>query len=192
MSQLRHLIESFSGIQPVMAVFWLGLIIFTACLAVLMYTRWGQYRPLRKCMGLSLLAHLVLACYAATIHIAAPIRPEADTIRVSIGDGPVEKRAGWRGIADFERKRTTVGSVSRRGYSATESGAFERRETGLLVEPTRLVRTEDNRLPGDPAIGGMALTEVKPLMPIVASARPADALAGQTGRIDRCAGGPTL
>ena len=104
-----------AGMEPVMAIFWLGLLFFTAGLAVLMYTRWGQYRPLRKCMGLSLLAHLMLASYAATIHIAAPIAPPAEqAIRVSIGDGPVEKAAGGGASPSSRRRRAAVGSLSRR------------------------------------------------------------------------------
>ncbi|MBS0208676.1 MAG: hypothetical protein JSS27_06940 [Planctomycetes bacterium] len=46
----------------------LGLV--TAGLVVLMLTRWGHSEPLHKCVALSLLVHLMLALYAATIHIA--------------------------------------------------------------------------------------------------------------------------
>ena len=93
--RLHRLVQFLAGIEPVVAMFWLGLVLFTIGLAVLMYTRWGQYRPLRKCMGLSLLAHLVLASYAATIHIAMPtVQPPAPVIRLTIGDGPVENAPG--------------------------------------------------------------------------------------------------
>ena len=54
------------------ALGWIGLTIFTVGIGILLYTRWGQYRPLRKCMVLSLLAHLVLATYAATVRTVAP------------------------------------------------------------------------------------------------------------------------
>lgn len=76
-----------ADLQPAMTVFWLGLAVFTVALGVLLYTRWGQYRPLHKCMGLSLLAHLVLACYVATIHIVMPASPPVESvIYVSIDD----------------------------------------------------------------------------------------------------------
>ncbi|MCD4726240.1 MAG: hypothetical protein K8R46_01145, partial [Pirellulales bacterium] len=83
----HRLIEFLAGIPPVMALFWLGLAIFTAGLAVLLYTRWGQYRPLRKCMALSILAHLLLTCYAATIQIITPVPKTPDSIvAISFGD----------------------------------------------------------------------------------------------------------
>ena len=70
--RLDRLLEFLAGIQLAMAILWLGLAIFTVGLTILLYTRWGQYKPLRKCMAMSLLAHLLLAGYAATIEIIAP------------------------------------------------------------------------------------------------------------------------
>ena len=52
-----------------MGLLWLGLAAFTVALVVLIWTRWGQYQPLRKCLVLSLLAHLLLAGYATTVRI---------------------------------------------------------------------------------------------------------------------------
>jgi len=192
MSQFRHLIESLAGVQPVMAVFWLGLVISTTCLAVLMYTRWGQYRPLRKCMGLSLLAHMVLASYAATIHIATPMRPEADPIRISIGDGPVENAPGGGASPTANANGQPWEVFPDDVASPPKPAQFERREPGPLVEPKRLVRAEDARLPGDPSLAHLAFTEVKPLMPIAPAAKPGKGIvAGQARRVDRRAGGPT-
>jgi hypothetical protein len=53
-----------------------------------MYTRWGQYKPLAKCMAMSLFAHLLLASYAATVQIITPATPKEQVFRVSFGDGP--------------------------------------------------------------------------------------------------------
>jgi hypothetical protein len=93
--RLDRLLEFFTSIELVMGMFWLGLAIFTVGLAVLMYTRWGQYKPLRKCMGLSLLAHLLLAGYAATVEIVTPMIPPTPepVIQVSLSDKPDEKPA---------------------------------------------------------------------------------------------------
>ena len=60
-----------TGMELLMGLLWLGLAAFTVALVVLIWTRWGQYRPLRKCLVLSLLAHLLLAGYATTVQIVA-------------------------------------------------------------------------------------------------------------------------
>lgn len=41
-----------------------GMAILSSALVTLMWTRWGQARPLAKCAGLSLFAHLLLLMYA--------------------------------------------------------------------------------------------------------------------------------
>ncbi|MGD9647125.1 MAG: squalene--hopene cyclase [Pirellulales bacterium] len=48
---------------------WCGLVVLSLALVVMMRTRWGQSQPLGKCLGLSLLAHLLMAGYATTVHI---------------------------------------------------------------------------------------------------------------------------
>ncbi len=169
--RFHRVIDFLAGMEPVMAIFWLGLLLFTAGLAVLMYTRWGQYRPLRKCMGLSLLAHLILASYAATIHIAAPLsQPAEQTLSVSIGDGPFEKAAGGGASPNAD-------AVGQPWEVFPDDAAAQPKETGLergksdpLAEPKPLVRAEDARLPGDPALDRIALADAKPLTPAAVDA----------------------
>src|SRR5215813_4289501 len=48
---------------------WIGLAFLIVALIVMIRTSWGQSHPLRKCAALSLLAHLLLLCYATSIHI---------------------------------------------------------------------------------------------------------------------------
>ena len=62
-------IERFSATSLVWWVLWAGLIAITILLVLLMRTRWGQAQPLRKCVVLSLLVHVLLACYATTVQI---------------------------------------------------------------------------------------------------------------------------
>ena len=52
-------------------VVWAGLVGLTVALLVLMRTRWGQSQPLRKCIVLSLLAHLLLGIYTTTVTIVS-------------------------------------------------------------------------------------------------------------------------
>ena len=52
-------------------IVWSGLVALTLALLVLMRTRWGQSHPLRKCIVLSLVAHLLLGIYTTTVDIVA-------------------------------------------------------------------------------------------------------------------------
>lgn len=65
----RHAMFAMTGQQVVWGVLWAGLVLLTVALLVLMRTRWGQSQPLRKCVVLSLLAHLLFGCYATTVEI---------------------------------------------------------------------------------------------------------------------------
>ena len=71
-----------------LGLLWVGLAALSITLLVLMRTRWGQSQPLRKCLVLSLLAHLLLAGYATTVQIwSSGPKPLGDpTIYVAISD----------------------------------------------------------------------------------------------------------
>ena len=86
--RLDRLLEFLTGIQFIVGVLWMGLFALSVALLVLSRTPWGRSNPLRKCLVLSLFAHLLLAGYATTVQIvaSAPSREE-ETIRVSIADG---------------------------------------------------------------------------------------------------------
>jgi len=83
-----------TGLQPAVVMLWAGLAMFTIGVAVLWYSRWGQSKPLRKCMAMSILAHLLLAGYAATMQISLPAAPphRERLLRISLADwvGPGE------------------------------------------------------------------------------------------------------
>ena len=85
---LNRLLEFLTGTQFVVGVLWMGVFSISVALLVLSRTRWGRSNPLRKCLVLSVFAHLLLAGYATTVQIvaSAPGRKE-ETIRVSIADG---------------------------------------------------------------------------------------------------------
>jgi hypothetical protein len=88
-SRLTRLWEFLTGIDLVMGLLWIGLAAFSFALIVLIWTRWGQYRPLRKCLLLSLLAHLLLAGYATTVEIVALAPADGPVLHVAYIDGPV-------------------------------------------------------------------------------------------------------
>lgn len=62
-----------TGAQLAWVLLWLVLVtILVAALVVLALSRWGRSKPVRICAVLSLLMHVLLAGYAATIQILSP------------------------------------------------------------------------------------------------------------------------
>ncbi len=59
----------FFDAQLIRWVVWVGLVVFTVALLILVRTRWGHSQPLGKCIVLSLLAHLLIGIYATTVNI---------------------------------------------------------------------------------------------------------------------------
>src|SRR5258708_1676196 len=58
-----------ASVQLAYWVAWGGSLALSIALVVLMWTRWGQSRPLQKCAALSLLVHLMLAFLTMTVRI---------------------------------------------------------------------------------------------------------------------------
>src|SRR5439155_9302992 len=63
------LLASLAASRPLAVILALGLLTLFVLLAVLVWTRFGQARPVSKCVILSLLAHLLLLIYAYSTHI---------------------------------------------------------------------------------------------------------------------------
>lgn len=74
--------------QIVRWVVWVGLVVLTVVLLLLIRTRWGQSQPLSKCVVLSLLAHLLLGIYTTTVNIvkATVGSPDGKGIHVALVD----------------------------------------------------------------------------------------------------------
>jgi hypothetical protein len=79
--------------QFVRWVVWVGLVVLTVALLVLIRTRWGQQQALGKCVVLSLLAHLLLAIYMTTVNIVTSTinSPEGGGVHVAIVAGPEDQ-----------------------------------------------------------------------------------------------------
>src|SRR6185369_13356612 len=60
-----------ASVQLAYWVAWGGSLALSIALVVLMWTQWGQSRPLQKCATLSLLVHLMLAFLTMTVRIVA-------------------------------------------------------------------------------------------------------------------------
>jgi len=85
-----------TGAQLAWVLLWLVLVtILVAALVVLALSRWGRSKPVRICAVLSLLIHVLVAGYAATIQILTPPPgpPGRGSIDVSLVDdfGPEGK-----------------------------------------------------------------------------------------------------
>ncbi len=104
--------------QMVRLLVWSGLVAATVTLLVLMRTRWGQSQPLRKCIVLSTLVHLLFGIYTTTVNIVVAIgNGNGETpMWVAIDDGSQrdgdpngdhddgglsdDKNAPWNGFGD--------------------------------------------------------------------------------------------
>jgi len=105
---------------------WLGLAALTIALIILSRTRWGQVKPLSKCVALSLFAHVLFVGYAWGTRLIFEPPPSADrqVIKLTIVE------AG--------------GSASPSDDSQKEPNPWERAATPsqLYLDPTNLERVE--------------------------------------------------
>jgi hypothetical protein len=89
----RFTLEQFANrvasLEGAVITLWIGLAALSITLFVLSRTRWGQERPLRKCLALSILAHVLLMGYATTVKIVSgmPVRDSAPVVHISLDDG---------------------------------------------------------------------------------------------------------
>lgn len=72
-------------------VLWIGLASLIVALLIMIRTSWGQSNPLRKCVALSLLAHLLLAAYATTVEIVLSAGvSHGESVRVVLVSGETD------------------------------------------------------------------------------------------------------
>lgn len=78
-----------ASLEGAVIALWIGLAFLTVTLFILSRTRWGQERPLRKCLALSILAHVLLMGYATTVKIVSgiPVRDPAPVVHISLDEG---------------------------------------------------------------------------------------------------------
>ena len=65
---------------------WVGLALLTISLLVVMRTRWGQAKPISKCVALSVLGHVLLGGYAYGTRLIFEVPPQSagDTVQVKM------------------------------------------------------------------------------------------------------------
>jgi hypothetical protein len=86
---LSQLWTRLCGLDRTSLLLLAGAIAFTIALVVLIRTRWGHSRSLEKCVLFSVLAHLLLTGYAATVRFVMyhPVAKE-QFVRIALVDGP--------------------------------------------------------------------------------------------------------
>ncbi len=137
--RLDRLLDLLTGLGFFLGALWLSLCALTIALVVLTYTRWGQSQPVRKCLGLSLLAHLWLACFSTTVQPLGPMRPALDaedrTVQVASIEG-LPGPAGPNPAEGVEPAASEQGSDE--AAAPWENLADHRLATTEFVEPKRV------------------------------------------------------
>ncbi len=107
--------------QIVRWVVWVGLVVLTVALLVLVRTRWGQSQPLGKCVVLSLVAHLLLGIYTTTVNIVTATvgSPDGQGIQVALVDSTSASDGGTTADAGAADPWNSVaGPESEAGFGA--------------------------------------------------------------------------
>ncbi len=139
--RLDSLLDLFHGPGLILGLLWLGLIFLIVTLLVLMYTRWGGMKPLRKCLALSVAAHLLLTAYSTTVYVA-PAMPfiRDQIIRVSLSEKPPERRGAGRTSAEV-RAAASKPTFDARPWETFASSA------GPALDPIAPPRAPGRELP---------------------------------------------
>jgi len=159
--RLDHLLDFLTSTEFFLGVLWSGLALVTLTLLVLSLTRWGQYQPVRKCLILSIVAHLLMAGYSTTVHIITPAPPTKDKpIHVAINEEmpPEDSSASrtkatkpWEAFADDPERPEPV--------------ELARVEPTDLVDPQRQTASQQPQWEVDPSLTRLPLATVAPEEP---------------------------
>lgn len=90
-------------------VLWAGLAFLTMALIVISRTRWGQAKPLSKCVALSLYAHVLFMGYAygTKLIFDPPQVPRSPSIRVAVIDAEQQTERSDQTAAPWETAEVT-------------------------------------------------------------------------------------
>ncbi|MHC4399629.1 MAG: prenyltransferase/squalene oxidase repeat-containing protein [Planctomycetota bacterium] len=155
---IPRLFDFLARVDPLVGLLWLGLAGLTVTLLVMMRTRWGQARPLRKCAVMSVFAHLLLAVYATTVHIVTSTSAEATppVIHVRISD---ETASGPPKVGSPAGEEKPWESFLHESDVQPAPVDVARRETTRALTPDREVRAEQNGVSDAPSLEQIAMSE---------------------------------
>lgn len=171
---LERLWSFLTSTELFLGILWLGLAALSVTLLVLMRTGWGQSQPLRKCLILSLLAHVLLVGYATTIQIMLPQTAGSGepVMRIALVEGnQLEQLEADEKTLDPRRPWE---QLIHDAVAQPELEEPDRADPAELPDPERHV--PDEATTGDPnLLPATEPTEPEPAMPSVAA--PRDAIA---------------
>ncbi len=133
-------------------VLWLGFAAFSLGLLILIGTRWGQVKPVWKCVAFSLMAHVLLVGYAygtrliftaPAVATGQPIElklVEAEPSESAAPKNPSLEAAPWQRSETHPRQKPTVQPVAR--LAATPQPPIQR-----SANPVKPVAPPQARLP---------------------------------------------
>lgn len=166
MERLRfdRLLELVTSVDLVVGLLWFGLAALTVALLVLMRTRWGQSRPLRKCLVLSVLAHMLLAGYATTVNIVAssPLQAKEPVIEVSVTEQEIKDRFAER---ESPAPPKPWESFAHESVAQPEPDELERPEPAEPPEPERPPTPPRTGVSEAPSLDDLRLAEAAPPEP---------------------------
>lgn len=177
-----RIVAHVANVGMVVALVWIGVGAIFASLIVLMRTSWGQQQPLRKCIVLSLMAHLLIAAYATTVHVMTPYSPgDGSMVRIGsiegVGGMPAPRAGLPEGSALVEEREPPENADATdfmAEIAAIEAAAAEQAEIDKMLaaqEASKIDPVEEPR-PEDPS-SNETPNEPKPPDNIAADTAPA-------------------
>ncbi len=166
-------------------VLWGGLALLSIALLLVGRTRWGQAKPLSKCVALSLFAHILFMGYAYGTRMAfAPPEPEqVETVKVNVvadDQQGVEEETEGQAVNPWDQLPTEAAiepEIAPLEMVTAEHKEFDlKREGAAVAPPTMGETTVETPLPEGPQIIARAPTHLAELKTDVspAEAKPAE------------------
>jgi len=161
--RLDRLLEILTSVSLLQALLLLGIVALAVALVVLLWTHWGDSHPLSKCMLLSLLAHVLLAGWAATMEIVVsiPLRRSEDEFHLASVDiiGSPDGTDG--GGAETATGDEPWELFPHGGMARADAAVAAREPAEKPADPKRQSASTPAPLPGAPPVGGLALSAAK-------------------------------
>jgi hypothetical protein len=169
----HHAVDFAEGPQAstkvLLAVLSAGLTALTVTLIVMMYSRWGQMHALRKCLILSLLAHVLVGMSAAAVRIQEYQVSRPEVIEVAINDAP----AGPKAPSSKADKNSTMAEPTKPWDPSPQELPGQAKEDQAArpdlpdtLQPKKTVVNEASGLPGVESPEHLPLAETKTPQPV--------------------------